>query len=102
MGRQQVKFSRANLLGMGKVVNFVDDEIQGVLPLSLKRRYKTILFPCKSLFFLPCYSVQVGIYSLLFADWQNPNVKSDGQELDHRVARVEKSVSLIFLSINIF
>ena len=31
---------------------FVDDEIQGGLPLLLKRKYKTILFACKSLFFL--------------------------------------------------
>ena len=30
---------------------FVDDEIQGGLPSSPKRKYKTILYACKSLFF---------------------------------------------------
>ena len=30
---------------------FINDEIQGGLPLSLKHNYKTILFACKSLFF---------------------------------------------------
>ena len=30
---------------------FVDDVIQGGLPSSLKRKYKTILFACKLLFF---------------------------------------------------
>ena len=43
---------------------FVDDEIQGGLQSSLKRKYKTILFACKSLFSPPCHSVQVEIYSL--------------------------------------
>ena len=47
--RPEVKFSHANL--PAKRPAFVDDEIQGGLPSSLKRKYKTILFGCKSLFF---------------------------------------------------
>ena len=64
--RPEVKFSSANLLGMRKVVKMASSlrRRRNSGRLSLKRKYKTIPFASKSLFFPPCHSGQVEIYSL--------------------------------------
>ena len=54
MGRRrwpEVNFSRASLVRMGRPP-FVEGEIQGGLPVSLKLKYKIVLYACKSSFLL--------------------------------------------------
>ena len=44
---------------------FVDDEILGVLPVSLKLKYKIVLYACKSSFLLLKFSKNRNIFFVL-------------------------------------